>query len=292
MSDVSIIIVTYNSADVIKTCLSRIRDNAYSLQVEVILVDNNSQDDTLAVVEQFSRDIQGTLILHIIRNQKNIGYAPAVNQGLRKMNSNIVILLNPDVFLTDNFLSKVCSFLTRDTIGFIAPQHLALDNTVVPSCREFPDYLTFVWDITGLSRLLKNSEIFGKWRMGYFDHTYRRDVDQPMGACLIAKKETIDLIGQMDEQFVMFFSDVDWCKRCEVNNLKRIFEPDLKVHHIVGHSIQQKKQRMILSSHYAYFLYLRKYFTKWWQQILNYIFGVLLLITALLRIVFSILKHR
>lgn len=291
MIDISVIIVAYNSADVIERCLSEIRTNADSLVVEVILIDNNSQDNTLPVVRQFSSDIKSGLILHIIENQNNYGYTYAVNQGLKKAGGKIIMLLNPDVFLTDGFLTKSVSLLNEgNNTGFIAPQHISLENKIIPSCREFPDYSALLWEITLLSRVFKKSKVFGKWRMCYFDHTYKRDVDQPMGACLIGKKETVDKIGLMDERFKMFFSDVDWCRRCAELGLERTFNPDIKVHHIVGHSVRQRKVLMILSSHYAYFLYLQKYFNKRGQKIINYIFGVILFVSALLRILFLKLK--
>jgi len=126
--------------------------------------------------------------------------------------------------------------------------------------------------------------------MGYFDHTYKKGVDQPMGACLIARKEVIDAIGLMDERFRMFFSDVDWCIRCKEKGFKIVFNPDIKVYHILGHSVMKKRVKMILSSHFAFFLYLQKYFKKRHQCFLNYFFGILLFIGAFTRIILLLMK--
>ena len=293
MVDISIIIVTFNSAGVIKKCLSCIKNNIVSFNVELIIIDNNSEDETLAVVEDIFPISKKSPTLRIIENSKNIGYAGGVNQGLRIASGDFILLINPDVFITDGFFNRIIDFFdeSRD-IGLVAPQHLSMGNKIIPSCREFPDHLTLLWEITGLSILFKRSKIFGKWRMGYFDHKSKMEVDQPMGSCLMGRKKVINEIGFMDERFTMFFNDVDWCRRFKENGYKVVFNPEMKVYHLVGHSVMQKRYSMILHSHLAFFLYLQKHYKKWWHRILNILSGIVLFTTAFIRIVVLLFKPK
>lgn len=292
MFDISIIIVTFNSVDVITKCLSHIRNDIESLEVEIIIIDNHSEDKTLLEIKQFLSSNKSNPVIKLIENKENLGYAKAVNQGLKIADGDFILLINPDVFIVNGFFRKSIQFLSeeKDT-GLIAPQHISLNNDVISSCREFPNHLILLWDIIGLSKLFKKSRVFGRWRMGYFDFKSTKEVDQPMGACLFGKRDIINKIGFMDERFSMFFNDVDWCRRFKEKGYKIIFYPEIKVYHIVGHSVMQKRYAMIFYSHYGFFLYFLKYFKKWWQRLLNVFFGIILFIGVIVRIGILFIKN-
>ena len=293
MFDISIIIVAYNSADVIEKCISSVTKEIKFFNVELIIIDNDSEDNTLAIIKNFCRSNQKSHAIKIIENPKNNGFTRGVNQGLRIASGEFIMIMNPDIFIIDGFFEKSVNFLkeNRDA-GLIAPQHLSLKNDVISSCREFPDHIILLWEITRFSRVFKKSRLFGKWRMEYFDHKSLKEVDQPMGSCLMGRKEVINKIGFLDERFNMFFSDVDWCKRFKENGYKVIYNPEIKVYHIVGHSVNQKKYKMILYSHLEFFLYLQKYYKKWWQRVLNIVSGMILFIGALVRIIALFFKPK
>ena len=291
MVNISIIIVTFKSADLIEKCLSCIRKNINSFKIELVIIDNNSDDDTLLNIKKFSSEIRQNLTVKIIENSENIGFASAVNQGLKEACGDFILVMNPDVFLFNGFLRQSVSLLNEDCeIGLIAPQHLSLKNKIIPSCREFPDYSILLWEITGLSILFNKSKIFGRWRMGYFDHKSVREVDQPMASCLMGKKEVIDKIGPMDERFTIFFNDVDWCRRFKEKGYKIIFHPGIKIYHLVGHSVKQRKYSMILHSHFEFYLYLKKYYKKRRHRLLNLLSGIILFVTAFIRIIIHFFK--
>ena len=286
MVAISIIIVTFKSADLIEKCLSCIKKNENSFKIELVIIDNNSNDDTLLNIRKFSSQNHRNLTIKVIENSENTGFAYAVNQGLTEACGDFILLLNPDVFLFNGFLKQAVGSLNEDCeMGLIAPQHLSLKNEIIPSCREFPGYSILLWEITGLSILFNRSKIFGRWRMGYFDHKSVREVDQPMASCLLGKKEVIDKIGPMDERFTIFFNDVDWCRRFKEKGYKVIFNPEIKIYHLVGHSVRQKKYSMILHSHFEFYLYLKKYYKKWWHKLLNLLSGSVLFVTAFIRII-------
>src|SRR4030095_10989169 len=204
--DVSVIIVTWNSADVIMQCADSVIKNSAALNVELIIVDNCSSDDTFTVINTISYDK-----LQTFQNSENLGYTKAVNQGIKLSNGRNILLLNPDTVLHEGCINTLSNFLdTNPSYGACAPLMLNEDGTVQHSVRNFPTYLTMFFEFTLLAYLFPKSKVFGKWKMKYYSYDKNVDVTQPMAAALMVKKESL---GSMDERFEMFFNDVDICKR-------------------------------------------------------------------------------
>jgi GT2 family glycosyltransferase len=277
----SIIIVTWNSEKFIEKCLKSIFDTKGSIYLEVIVVDNASQDTTTKIIERFKPEVR------LIVNQHNAGYAKGNNQGIEVSKGDYVLLLNPDVELKENCLKLMLDFLkNHEDIDALGPKLLNPDGTIQPSCREFPDFSILLWEFTGLSFLFPINRIFSRWRMGYFDFQSSREVDQPMGSCLLLRRKVIQKIGAFDEQFPIFFNDVDLCYRIKKSGGKLYFLPEAKALHYKGGSTRQAKPEMILSAHLSFFRFLSKYKNGALNRILLYLSGILLFVTALLRIIF------
>jgi GT2 family glycosyltransferase len=277
----SIIIVTWNSEEFIERCLKSIFDTKGSTDLEVIVVDNASQDTTTKIIEKFKPEVR------LISNQQNLGYAKANNQGIEVSKSDYLLLLNPDVELKENCLKLMLDFMEKnEDVDALGPQLLNPDGGIQPSCREFPDFSILLWEFTGLSLLFPKNRIFGRWRMGYFDFQSSRGVDQPMGSCLLLRRKVIRKIGAFDEEFSIFFNDVDLCYRIKNNGGKLYFLPEAKAFHYKGGSTRQAKPKMILSAHLSFFRFLSKYKNGVLNRFLLYLSGILLFVTALLRIIF------
>lgn len=285
MSLLSIIIVTWNSEEFIEKCLKSIFDTRGSTDLEVIVIDNASQDTTTKIIERFKPEVR------LIYNQANLGYAKANNQGIEVSKGDYILLLNPDVELKENCLKLMLDFLeNHKDIDGSAPQLLNPDGSIQPSCREFPDFSILLWEFSGLSFLFPKNRILGRWRMGYFDFQSSREVDQPMGSCLLLRRKVIQKIGVFDEQFPIFFNDVDLCYRIKKSGGKLYFLPEAKALHYKGGSTKKAKTEMILSAHLSFFRFLSKYKIGALNRILLYLSGILLLVTALLRIIFYALR--
>lgn len=281
----SIIIVTWNSQEFIEKCLKSIFDTKGSIDLEVIVVDNASQDATTKIIERFNPEVR------LISNQANHGYAKGNNQGIEVSKGDYILLLNPDVELRENCLRLILDYMEKhEDVAALGPQLLNPNGTVQPSCREFPTFFILLWEFSGLSFLFPKSRIFGRWRMGYFDFQTPREVDQPMGSCLLLRRKIIQQIGIFDESFPIFFNDVDLCYRMKTNGGKVYFLPEAKAVHYKGGSTRQAKPKMILSSHISFFRFLSKYKTGVLNRILLCLSGILLFATALLRIIFYALK--
>lgn len=248
---VSVIIVTWNSAADIRRCLDSLAAEKGDLSLETMVIDNASKDATCEIVRQSS------LTVTLVANSANLGYAHAVNQGLGRATGRYVLLLNPDTVVRDRSLERMVSYLERDArIGALGPQLVNEDGSIQPSCREFPTYSILLWECTGLSRLFPHHPVFGRWRMGCFDHRTTREVDQPMGARLLIQREVFEKIGLLDERFPLFFNDVDLCRRIKQGGFRIAFLSQARVMHRRGGSTSQSRVQAILASHRGMLRYL------------------------------------
>jgi hypothetical protein len=279
--DLSIIIVTWNCAEFVRNCLDSVLISAGNLSLEIIVVDNDSSDETAKIVEQFYPQV------NLIQNKKNLGYAKANNQGIQEATGEYILLLNPDTQVLEDALSLMYEFMQENPkVGALGPKLLNPDKTFQASCREFPTFSTLIWEFSGLSRLFPRSRIFGRWRMGYFDFDKPREVDQPMGSCLMLRRETLDDVGIFDENFGMFFNDVDLCFRIKKRGWKIYFYPDAKVIHHKGASTRKAKTKMIWLSHLAFYKFFKKHKAGLTNRLLLFLFLFPLIFSAWVRILF------
>ena len=251
--DLSVVVVTWNSRAYISDCLESIRCQQNDLAIELIVVDNASTDDTAKIVQQRFPEAQ------LFINARNLGYTRASNIGFERASGRYILVLNPDTRLKPGSLERMIEYIgEHPRVGALGPQLLNPDGSLQPSCRRFPSYRLMLWEFTGLSRLFPRHPVFGAWRMGSFDHREIRSVDQPMGACLLLRREALDAVGFMDERFEMFFNDVDLCRRLASAGWDIIFFPQAQVVHDAGSHVRRERYRMILTSHRDCLSYFRK----------------------------------
>ncbi len=279
--DLSIIIVTWNSEEFICNCLDSIFLSLVNFTSEVIVVDNNSSDETAKIVEQLYPQV------NLIQNKENLGYAKGNNQGIEESRGEYVLLLNPDTQVLEDSLSLMYRFMEENpNAGALGPKLLNPDKTVQPSCREFPTFSTLIWEFSGLSRLFPRSGVFGRWRMGYFDFDKQREVDQPMASCLMLRRAALEDVGIFDESLAMFFNDVDLCYRIKKGGWKIYFYPEAKVIHHKGGSTRKAKARMIWLSHWAFYKFFKKHKAGLVNRLLLFVFLIPLILSAAVRILF------
>lgn len=283
MKLISVIVVTWNSSDFIYDCLNSVLEKS-SAPLEIFVIDNNSADDTVEIVSENFPEVK------LVENEKNLGFTFATNQGLTLANGDFLLLLNPDTEITDRALEKLADFLDkRPDAGAVGPQLLNFDDSIQPSCRSFPCQRIYLWEFSGLSRLFPHHKLFSEWKMGYFDHKTLREVDQPMGACLMIKRDALNSVGLLDRQFYMFYSEVDLCYRLRQNGWKIYFYPDATVYHHMGASVKKAKIKMILSTHKSAYQFLKKHNIGWKGTL--YPIGFLIMMSAYLRIIVQTVKY-
>jgi hypothetical protein len=293
LPDLSIIIVTYNHESEIKNCLLTLKNAIASFHAEIFIVDNHSTDTTVAVIKNLQANFDKKHDWSIIGNETNIGFTKAVNQGLAGSQGKFVLLLNPDTELPVGIFQPLIQIFERNNdVGIVSPQFHNPDGTIQQSCRRFPRHRDVIYNALGLNCLFCNSKEFNYWKMGDFDHQTKKEVEQPQGAFLLARREAVVQVGFLDERFPMFFSDVDWCRRFIEKGWKILFIPGVQIIHHKGTSIYKNRLKMIWSSHRSFYHYFTKYYRGAFWSLINFITGIVLILLATLRSIFYLMNSK
>jgi GT2 family glycosyltransferase len=278
----SILIVTYNSSSTIIACLESVFQELKSLDGEVIVVDNQSTDDTISILEALLKQHPE---LTVELNRTNRGFAVGNNQALEMAKGQHILILNPDTILHKGILKHLLGELEKDEkTGAVAPQLQFPDGRIQKTCRRFPTHMDVIYNVFGFSAFFPESSRFNGWKMGDFDHKSARKVDQPAGAALLVRGDLLRSLNGFDENFPMFFNDVDLCKRIKNKGYAIWYLPEIVIQHLGGSSVKQVKMKMAISSHISFFRYFEKHFTRMYQQPLNFIVGILLYLSLIPRL--------
>jgi len=254
MPDLGICIVNWNTCELLDRCLQSIREHVGDLGVDVVVVDNASSDGSADMVRERHPWVQ------LIANPENRYYAAANNQGLRELDAPGKLLLNPDIEVHAGSLQALVQFLVEHPeAGAVAPRLRGRDGKVQFTCRSFPGPDVVVYEALGLSRLFRRSRVFGKYRMSWWSYDEARAVDQPMASALLVRDEALAQVGLFDEQFPMFFNDVDLCRRLWDAGWEVWFTPVAEMTHLGGAATRQVRREMIIESHRSFLAYYRKH---------------------------------
>jgi GT2 family glycosyltransferase len=225
--DLSICIVNWNTRDLLRACLRSLEATITGHACERIVVDNASSDGSAAMVAaEFPR-------VHLIANRANLGYAAANNQAFRAARGRYLLTLNPDTVALPDTLDYMLRYMdAHPEVGVTTARLVYPDGSPQNSCLAFPSLLTEFADLSGLQRKYPRSPRWGRYIMAGWAHDETREVDQPMGTCLLARREVLEAVGGLDERFPLYFNDVDWCYRIKRAGWKIMFlaEPRL-IHH-------------------------------------------------------------
>jgi GT2 family glycosyltransferase len=235
MDDLGIVIVSYNTCELLRTCLKTVYASRGDLSYTVCVVDNRSGDGSSEMVAaEFPQAI-------LIANQVNRGYPAANNQGLRALGypdgaqaPQFALLLNPDTEVPSDGLASMLSFMARYPKAGVAGPRLELpDGTLDLACRRsFPSPTVSFYRLVGLSKLFPRSPVFGQYNLTYLDPDQVTEVDSVVGAFMMVRREAIRQVGLMDETFFMYGEDLDWCYRIKASGWQVYYNPDVTVLHV------------------------------------------------------------
>lgn len=252
--DVSIIIVNWNTQDILKKCLKSIYTQTQHINFEVILIDNASSDDSVQMVKEIFPEVI------LIENQENRGFAAANNQGIAIAKGRYVLLLNSDTVILNNAISKTISFADDNPeAAVVGCRVLNPDRSLQPTCFMFPSILNMVLSSSYLYKLLPRSKFFGRERMTWWDRSDVREVDVVIGCFMLVRPQAIEQVGMMDEQYFMYCEETDWCYRFKQTGWKNVFTPEAEIIHLGGVSSRQKHHQMILQKQTSILLFMRKH---------------------------------
>ncbi|NOS84404.1 MAG: glycosyltransferase family 2 protein [Ignavibacteria bacterium] len=241
MTDISVIVVTWNSSDEIVNCVNSVIGALHGLDSELIIIDNNSSDDSFALVNKINFPK-----LNTVQNPENLGYTKAINQGIKLSKGKYILLLNPDTILNDSSIKVMYDFLEANpAYGACAPLMKNPDGSVQYSVRNFPTYWRMFSEFSLLAYIFPKTKLFGSWKAKYLDYSTQQDIEQPMAAAFMIRGELLSKIDNMDERFRMFFNDVDLCRKIYDAGFKIRLLPSSVIIHEHGASIKKDRANMI-----------------------------------------------
>ncbi|CAN5506173.1 glycosyltransferase [soil metagenome] len=288
MTRISVVIVNYNVKDLLENCLNSIykaNDNKYDL--EIYVVDNNSIDKSSEMVRK------GFPAVHLIKNEKNVGFSKANNQALKLITGEFVLILNPDTVLSEKTFEKLIEFYTShpDT-GAISSKLILSSGKLDSACRRsFPTPSVAIPRMLGLSKLFPKSKMFAKYNLSYADVDETLEVDAICGAFMFIPKPVLDKTGFFDEEYFMYGEDLDLCYRIKKNGYRIFYFPEVTTIHFKGESTKKTHLSYVNNFYGAMSIFVKKNFTGtsrflsfvlqsgiFYRQILSYFFRIMSLL--------------
>ncbi|MEP6748292.1 MAG: glycosyltransferase family 2 protein [Bacteroidota bacterium] len=251
----SIIIVNYNVQYFIEHCLYSVQKAIAGMYAEVIVVDNNSADESVAYLTQKFPWI----ILKA--NTENIGYAKACNQGLQIAKGDYILFLNPDTILSEDCLERSIEILTaKRDIGALGIHMIDGTGRFLPeSKRGFPSPRASFFKLSGLIKILTQSRMVTQYYLGWLPEKANNEIDVLSGAYMMIKKEVLEKTGGFDEQFFMYGEDIDLSYRIRQAGYKNYYLGEKSIIHFKGESTNKnsrytklfyKAMKIFVAKHY------------------------------------------
>ncbi len=250
----SVIIVSWNVRDHLRRCLQSIKEQTQGLEYEVIVVDNASNDGSVEMVAQEFPEVK------LIASNTNLGFGKANNRGAELASGEVLFVLNDDTVLTENSLKIVYDRVMQDaSIGVLGYHLVNPDGTHQDSVRRYPRLLDQLLILTKVHNLFPNLRPVRRYLAQDFDYSQEQEVDQLMGACMVMRSEVFHRANGFDEDFFVWFEEVDLEKRIhEEQDLRILYTPETAMVHVKGASFSQwmslKSQRIYNASMRTYFL--------------------------------------
>jgi GT2 family glycosyltransferase len=252
----SIIIVNYNVRYFLEQALLSVRRATEGMAAEVFVVDNNSKDDSVAMVREKFPEV------HLIANKHNPGFSTANNQAIKLSKGEYVLLLNPDTVVEEETFKKCCDFMDAhpDAGGLGAKMIDGSGNFLPESKRGFPSPWVAFCKTFGLSRFFPKSKRFNYYHLGYLSENGNHEVDVLAGAFMLMRKSVLDKIGLLDETFFMYGEDIDLSYRIIKGGYKNYYFSDTQIIHYKGESTKKGSLNYVKVFYNAMIIFAKKHF--------------------------------
>lgn len=272
--ELSILIVNWNTRDLLAQCLESVYAYPPNVGFEVIVVDNNSSDGSASMVrEKFPH-------ITLLENDANVGFAKANNQAIAQSHGGHKLLLNPDTLVQPDALTVLVSFMRENpTVGAAGSLLLNSDGTLQTSCFPAPTLFRELWGLFHFDKLIP----LANYRMNDWPHDKPRPVDTIRGACMIIRGDVLDRIGALDEDYFMYSEEVDLCLRLRRKGWQIYWVPQARIIHFGGQSTQQAAVRMFIQLYRGKLQYFRKNYGRAYAVA----FKIILIFASLARLLMS-----
>jgi GT2 family glycosyltransferase len=279
----SVVIVNYNVAFFLEQCLLSVKRAMNGIDGEIIVVDNNSVDESNEMLRQKFPDVI------LIANKENTGFSKANNQAIRISKGEYVLLLNPDTVVEEDTFETCIRFMDKHPeAGACGVKLIDGKGLFLPeSKRGLPTPSVAFYKISGLSALFPRSKRFGKYHLGYLDKEQTNEVEVLSGAFMFIRKAALDKAGLLDEDFFMYGEDIDLSYRICKAGYKIYYHPATRVIHYRGESTKKSSINYVFVFYQAMIIFAKKHFS---QKNARF-FGLLINAAIYLRAAISVLKR-
>ena len=262
MLDLSIIIVSWNVADLLANCLDSILSSPVSTEeaqanspiVEIIVVDSHSSDQTVPMLHERYPQVK------LLAQQENVGFTGGNNIGLAEAQGRYLLLLNPDTIVLSSAITDMMQYLDKNPdVGVVGPHTLNEDGTTQSTRRRFPTFWIGLFESTWLQRFAPKSLLDHYYVTKDTSPNATLDVDWVQGSAMMLRREVYEQIGGLDEGYFMYSEELDWCKRAKQAGWRVVFLGDAQIIHYGGKSSEQVAARSHILFQKSKLRYFRKY---------------------------------
>ncbi len=234
--DLSIVIVSYNTKETTRKCLEYVEKYSHGLDIEVIVVDNASTDDSCDMIANDFPHIR------LITLSENRGFAGGNIPGMKISKGRYILLLNSDAFINRDTIEKAVKYMDEHSkTGILGCRLTNPDGSLQPSARMLPGPLNKILTRTGLAAHFPKSPFFGRVDFTWWDHSTPRKVGWVVGAFFLIRRETMEEIGYLDDRYFLYFEEVDYCLRAKRSGWDVTFYPDAQAIHLGGQSSKDNR---------------------------------------------------
>ncbi|HCQ23224.1 MAG: glycosyltransferase [Aphanizomenon flos-aquae LD13] len=253
-NSVSIILVNYNGADVLIDCLNSLEKFIPKDNCEIIVVDNNSQDNSVDIINNKFPNIK------LIKLPKNVGFGTGNNAGAKVAKGEFLFLLNTDTILTNNIFPHLIELMSENPdVGIIGPKLLFPDGSFQIS---FSPEIGIKGEFAA-RKLHKDAENKSNLHIIEKDFQDIKEVDIVVGAAFFIRTDLFNLLGGFDEKFFMYFEESDLCQRVRNKGYKILYTPYISLIHIRGHSVNKISNKMAVEYRRSQIYYYHKHRPMW-----------------------------
>ena len=256
--DISIVIVNYKVKEYIANLLHSVEKAKGKLTLQTIVVDNNSQDDSIVFLKKRFPWVT------YIENKENVGFGKANNQGFEIAEGEYTLIINPDTLLSEETFEEMISHMKDNArCGACGCKILNPDGTFAPeSKRSVPSIASSFYKVTGLTALFPESKIFGDYYLGWIPEDEVHAVPVLSGAFMFWRTSVLKKLGGFDERFFMYGEDIDLCYRIQETDYHIDYVPTTSIIHYKGESTRKGDLKYVRIFNKALYQFFEKHYSS------------------------------
>lgn len=283
----SIIIVNYNVQYFLEQCLLSVEKAISGLNAEVFVVDNNSVDGSVEMVQNKFPWVK------LLANKDNPGFSKANNQAMRIAMGEYVLLLNPDTIVQEDTFQQVVHFMNEhlEAGGLGVKMVDGRGNFLPESKRGLPTPSTAFYKIFGISSIFSKSKKFNRYYLGHLSNDEVHEIEILSGAFMMMRKKALDKVGLLDEAFFMYGEDIDLSWRLIQGGWKNYYYPHTRIIHYKGESTKKGSLNYVFVFYHAMVIFAQKHFSEKNAKLFSFFINVAIWLRAGVAIVMRFIRR-